>query len=237
MSKIRLFCLLAMLGFLLIAPGSLTGCSCKDDDDDDGGDDDDCDDDTSDDDDNDDAGDDDDDDDDDDDTDDTETIILDDGVSDGGISGPEIGSILAQGFSPSNYPVTLESATVHVGSAGITGQVEMVVYYQSTKGEPPITPVYTSDPFTFANAWDWNDFDLSGATELQNNPITAGEFWVGFRCLESACPSLSYDPDGEPDNNIWRFDPIASAWENLVDIGLLTGGVLMIRPTVRNVPE
>ena len=125
-----------------------------------------------------------------------------------------------------------------MGSSGISGEVKLVVYYSSTKGEAtPATPVYVSDPFTFDIPWDWNDFDLSGITELQNSAITNGEFWVGVYYLEATKPGISYDSSGQPDDNIWYYDPLDTTWKTFVDMGIIYGGVLMIRPTVRKVSD
>ena len=243
MKAIYYLVIILFLTFTLFSFAVSCSCEGEDDDDDDKkpDDDDSSDDDASDDDDSDDDVTDDDDagdDDDDNDDSDTETIILDDGVEQGQLSGLEIDSILVQGFSPSSYPVTLESVTIHVGTDGIYGKVRMVVYYKTTKGAPsPTTPVYVSDSFTFSNTWDWNDFDLSGVTQLQNSPITAGEFWVGVYYPEAGKPGISFDPDGLPYDNIWYYDPLDTTWKTYVDMGIITGGVLMIRPTVRKMTD
>jgi len=139
-------------------------------------------------------------------------IYYDDGVADDAYGWAGAGGEFAVRFTPSSYPVSLETARICLWANNWPDsdheQFAMKAYDDNGAGGAPGTQLGTTVN-TMADNWGWWDVDISGLGVT----ITGGDFYIAYEQLtdtpdyEGVC--ADYDA---PDGRSWSWDDWFGEW-------------------------
>jgi hypothetical protein len=158
-----------------------------------------------------------------------EELVVDDGTSEGGVTGTGPGTILLQGGY--EWPELSDLISVRWFSAtelNTVSPTRLVIYVLWDNGIFEL--LYRSEPADQGGTVEWLVHSLVDITTMdqENWP---GDFLVGFEFeSDDRSPTIGLDQSGMVPGRAWFFD--GTNWLNLQD-DLDTPGALMIRPTVQ----
>jgi len=144
-----------------------------------------------------------------------EELAYDDGTAEKAWVWTLAGGEFAVGFTPSSYPVSLQTARIWLSDGWPDSdheQFAVKVYDDDGAGGEPGTQLGTTVNTTASN-WGWWDVDISGLGVT----ITEGDFYIAYGQLSDPpdCEALCAD-ETAPDGRSWAWN--LAAWSRVQDI-------------------